>query len=40
MSEIKISFEYIRENCKTIGDLRKLYSDTENLNRTEKEVLR
>jgi len=27
--EIKISFEYIKEHCKTIGDLKRLCSDTE-----------
>jgi len=25
--EIKVSFEYIKENCETIGDLKELYSN-------------
>ena len=27
--EIKVSFEYIKEHCKTIGDLKKLCSDVK-----------
>ena len=30
-TETKISFEYIKEHCKTIEDLKKLCSDVENL---------
>ena len=29
--EIKVSFEYIKKNCETIGDLKKLCLDVENL---------
>jgi len=29
--EINISFEYIKEHCKTIRDLKKLCSDVKNL---------
>ena len=29
--EIKVSFEYIKEHCETIGDLKKLCSNVKNL---------
>ena len=29
MNELKVSFEYIKEHCETIRDLKKLCSDIE-----------
>jgi len=31
MNELKVSFEYIKEHCETIGDLKKLCSNVKNL---------
>lgn len=37
--ENKLDFDFIYENCKTIGDLKKYIEDIEKLEALEKEVL-